>query len=129
MPSTPIPNNFFHNTKSLKFEEKAKDFGFDAPSFSNGAMYADLDNDGDEDLVVNNVNAQCFVYRNNSDKQAEKPHFLKVKLQGEGQNTYAVGAKVDVYRKRNTNSFTDSFSWIQSSAEYVLNFGLGKIPK
>ncbi|MDI9858583.1 VCBS repeat-containing protein [Flectobacillus roseus] len=130
MPSTPIPNNFFHNTKSLKFEEKAKDFGFDAPSFSNGAMYADLDNDGDEDLVVNNVNAQCFVYRNNSDKQAEKPHFLKVKLQGEGQNTYAVGAKVDVFtgKETQTRSLIPSRGF-QSSAEYVLNFGLGKNTK
>ena len=130
MPSRPQVNNFFHNTKTLKFEEKSADFGFETPSFSNGAAYADLDNDGDLDLVVNNVNMPCFVYRNKTEQQETKNHYLKVKLQGEKQNTFAVGAKVDVY----TNNMVLTRSVIpsrgfQSSTEYPLTFGLGALSK
>ncbi len=130
MPSNPIPNNFFHNTKTLRFEEKGKDFGFEKPSFSNGAMYADLDLDGDLDLLVNNVNMPCFVYRNNSEKLQAKPHFLQVKLKGNTPNTFAVGAKVDVFigKEIQTRSVIPSRGF-QSSADYVLTFGLGTTKK
>jgi enediyne biosynthesis protein E4 len=130
MPSVPIPNNFFHNTKTLKFEEKAEEFGLATPSFSNGATYADLDNDGDLDLVVNNVNMDCFVYRNNTDKKAEKNHYFKLKLKGEGKNTFAIGSKADVYAHGmvQTRSVIPSRGF-QSSTEYTLTYGLGTSTK
>ncbi|MDZ7899740.1 MAG: VCBS repeat-containing protein [Arcicella sp.] len=130
MPSTPIPNNFFHNTKTLKFDEKAEEFGLATPSFSNGATYADLDNDGDLDLVVNNVNMECFVYRNNAEKRGEKNHYLKLNLKGEGQNTFAIGSKADIYMNgmMQTRSVIPSRGF-QSSTEYMLTYGLGTSTK
>ena len=68
MPVYPLPNYAFHNQKDLTFDNKAKDWGLGVPSLSNGAAYGDLDNDGDLDLVVNNVNMQAFVYQNHTNE-------------------------------------------------------------
>ncbi|MDZ7613290.1 MAG: FG-GAP-like repeat-containing protein [Flavobacteriaceae bacterium] len=66
MPSNPQVNAVFHNNHDLTFTNVSKEWGMDIPSFSNGAAYGDLDNDGDLDLIVNNVNAKAFVYKNKS---------------------------------------------------------------
>jgi enediyne biosynthesis protein E4 len=130
MPSKPIVNNFFHNAKNNKFTESAQSFGFTQASFSNGAAYGDLDNDGDLDLVVNNVNMPSFVYQNHSEKQEIKNHYVKIKLQGEAKNTFAVGSRVDVYTNNMvlTRSVNPSRGF-QSSTEYPLTFGLGQTAK
>lgn len=130
MPSTPIANNFFHNEGNLQFRERAKEFGFGKASFSNGAAYADLDNDGDLDLVVNNVNEPCFVYKNKSEAVKDKNHYIKLDLKGNGMNTHAVGSKVEIYADGQVFSKQVNPSrGYQSSTEYPLTIGLGKIAK
>lgn len=134
MPSRPIPNCFFSNQHNLHFAEKAAELGLDEPSFSNGAAYGDLDNDGDLDLVVNNVNQPCFVYQNHAEKQAAGNTYLKVRLTGDGANTYAIGAKIEVFvagqsGKQVISRYIAPSRGFQSSTEYTQTIGLGTSPR
>ncbi|WP_051199769.1 VCBS repeat-containing protein [Christiangramia echinicola] len=128
MPSTPIPNYALKNGKDLVFENMAEEWGLDHPGFSNGSAYADLDNDGDLDLIVNNFNMPAFVYRNNSEKTGNS--FIKLKIKGEGKNTMAIGSVLDLYGDgeviRQELIPTRGF---QSSVDYVQTIGLGKKQK
>jgi enediyne biosynthesis protein E4 len=125
MPSTPIPNYAFKNKQNLTFTNEAKNWGLDTPSFSNGAAYGDLDNDGDLDLIVNNVNSPAFVYQNNSEKSKDN-HFIKVKLKGEDQNRFGVGSVVELFSGAEIikQELIPSRGF-QSSMDYVMTFGIG----
>jgi len=127
MPSNPLLNKCFRNTgPSLRFQDVGKDWGFDTPSFSNGAAYGDLDNDGDLDLVINNVNQEAFLYRNRS-RETTDNHYLTLQLKGHALNTFAIGAKVWVSHngKQQTAELFPARGF-QSSVDYKLVFGLGQ---
>ncbi len=128
IPSEALPNYAFKNTGNGVFKDVAKSWGLGTPSFSNGSAYADLDNDGDLDLVVNNVNMEAFIYRNEADKVLKDNHFLKFELQGEGFNPNALGAKITL--KSGDKMFYQEqmpMRGFQSSMDYRPNFGVGHL--
>ncbi|WP_198315850.1 VCBS repeat-containing protein [Chitinophaga tropicalis] len=96
MPSTALNNYIFRNNHNLTFANMQHDWGIDASGISSGAVYADLDNDGDLDLVINKINEEAGIYRNMS-RERDKTSYLAVKLKGQGANTNGIGAKVYVY--------------------------------
>lgn len=126
MPSNPILNNMFHNKGNLRFENKATDWGLDEPSFSNGAVYVDLDKDGDLDLLVNNVNQQAFVYRNTS-REKNQNNYITVQLKGKAPNNFAIGSSIKLYQGNQIISReVIPARGFQSSVDYVQTIGLGK---
>jgi hypothetical protein len=127
MPSNKISNYIFHNINGLQFSDSTLQWGLHDFTLTHGAVYADLDNDGDQDLIVNNMDDPAGIYRNNSD-QLKKNRFLKVKLVGSGQNKFGLGAKVIVYAAdKIMMRELCPYRGFQSSVEPILNFGLGQI--
>ena len=125
LPSTQLSNYIFKNDGNLHYTNVAKAWGVDQRSVSNGSVYADLDNDGDYDLITNNLNYQAFVYRNNQEASANN-HFVKIRLVGEKLNTAGIGAKVSI-RLGETKIFQEAYfgRGYQSSVDPVLTIGMG----
>jgi enediyne biosynthesis protein E4 len=125
IPSVRIPNYAFHNNGDLTFSNYSGKWGLNTPSFSNGAAYGDLDNDGDLDLVVNNVNMDPFIYRNETNNHPGT-NFLELGFRGNGLNTSAIGVNVTLYYNGNI-SYQELMPQrgFQSSMDNRLNFGLG----
>lgn len=124
MPSSNVTNYLFRNNGDLTFKNMVSSWGTNQTSNSHGAAYADLDNDGDLDLVVNNVNQPAFIYQNQSNN---KNNYLKLKLEGEGMNRDGIGAKVTIYNQGKMQ-FQEKMPThgYQSSVTNFLHFGIGK---
>ena len=98
IPEVKIHNYAFHNNGDLSFSNVSAGWGLQTPGFSNGAAYADLDNDGDLDMVINNINDKAFVYQNDlRQREPEHANFLQVKLKGRSPNANGVGAWIELY--------------------------------
>jgi len=122
IPSEPVENYAFRNQGDLTFEDVGKSWGLNLKGFSNGAVYADLDNDGDLDLVTHNVDAPAGLFRN----QQEGNAFLRIKLEGPATNSNGIGAKVILTAENTTQTQHLSLSrGFQSSVEPLLHFGVG----
>ncbi len=129
MTSSNLKNYTFRNQGDLTFENVSTFWGLAQNGNSNGAAYADLDNDGDLDLVINNINSPAFVYENLA-VQKGKGNFLKIKLKGEGLNTIGQGALVKVFSAGNMQVQEQNiYRGFQSSVSPVLVFGLGQSEK
>jgi len=128
IPSNKVPNYAFRNNGDLTFTNEANEWGLGTPSHSNGSAYGDLDNDGDVDLVVSNVNMPVALYENQSQTFYPERKFLTIVLKGEGQNTAAVGSKVTL--KAEGQVYYQELSPMRgfmSSVDYRLHFGLGAL--
>lgn len=124
VPSSNVKNYIFKNEGNYTFKNKGIDWGIDIPSNSNGAAYSDLDNDGDLDLIVNNINRAPFIYQNQSDSLT---NYLKVKLKGSGKNTDGLGALVTIFNKGKQQCIEQMPSkGYLSSVSQNIHFGLGK---
>lgn len=129
MPSSDVVNYIFQNKGGSTFQNKNKDWGIHQHSNSNGALYADLDNDGDLDLVVNNINQPAFIYRNDASKPGGN-NFLQVRLIGETGNTQGIGAKLKAYHQGNVQTLEQNPArGYLSNVSFTLHFGLEKAEK
>ena len=127
IPKTPVINKAFKNMGNLRFTDAGNAWGITQPSFSNGAAYGDLDNDGDLDLVINNINQPAFIYKNKA-REVSGNKYICVLLKGSAENTFAIGSKITVYAGKQifTREVIPSRGF-QSSVDYKQVIGLGKL--
>lgn len=125
-PEIKIPNKLYRNTGNLSFSDIAPQISNDKSTFSNGAIYADLDNDGDLDIVVNNIDEAAMVYRNTSNDKKEKT-FAEIRLKGPEKNTQAIGAKLVLFANGGIRTYEKNpVRGFQSSMEIPMHIGLDK---
>ena len=126
MPDGKVHNYFFKGNPNLQFDDKSMSWGFEKANIANGATYADLDNDGDLEIITNNINEEATIYKNQNSEKLQN-NFCKLKLKGEAKNTFGIGAKVIL--KGNGIEQTQQLMptrGFMSAVEPILTFGMGK---
>jgi hypothetical protein len=129
IPSVKIHNYAFRNKGGVQFNDVSQDWGLGIPSFSNGAVYADLNNDGAMDLVVNNINDEALIYKNTAtDNKENNRHYINVAFKGPGQNPGGIGAFVDIYYQHGLHQVYENnpYRGYLSTILPITHFGLGK---
>jgi enediyne biosynthesis protein E4 len=128
IPQVKVPKFMFHNRGDLRFDKVSKDWGTDRPAFSNGAAYGDLDNDGDLDLVVNNINDPAFIFKNTLNDGKTKPNFLRIRVKGPKTNPDAFGVEITAFfgGKVQKSTLLSARGYL-SASENVFHLGLGDV--
>ncbi|MBA4852241.1 VCBS repeat-containing protein [Emticicia sp. BO119] len=132
VPVIKLKNYAYHNKGNFQFDDVTDKWGITDLTTSNGAAYADLDNDGDLDYIVNNINDSASVYRNNSIQlKPQESNYLRIQLQGTGNNMMGIGAWLEIQYGNGQKQVYEHtpFRGYLSSVEPVAHFGLGKIQK
>ncbi len=132
IPEVKLHNYVFRNNANLSFTDKSYAWGITKPTFSNGAVYADLDRDGDLDVITNNIKDEATIYRNNAREiNRESSHFLQVSLKGDQQNIAGLGAWVEIYYDLGKKQVWENnpYRGYISTIEDMAHFGLGKVKK
>ena len=131
IPQVKLHNYAFHNNGNITFSNATDNWGLTTPSFSNGAAYADLDNDGDMDMIVNNINDEAFVYENTlMNAKDTNQHYLSLKIKGDSLNRNGLGAFVEIYYNGKQQVYEQSpYRGYLSSIDIRPHFGLGSVSK
>jgi len=125
MPSEKVDNYVYKNNGGINFTDVTKDWGINHEGYTNGATYADLDNDGDLEIIINNIDAPALLYRNNT-VEKNKGNFLRLKLKGPKNNTHGLGSKITITGTNgiqyHEHTLTRGF---QSAVDPIIHFGVG----
>jgi len=125
VPIAKVPNYIYRNERNLNFSKQTYNWGFDMPSCSHGASYADFDNDGDLDLVISNMNMEAALYRNTANDRGLN-NYITIQLEGNDLNKDAIGAHIVVKSEGNVQSYDNTpYRGYMSCSQRIAHFGLG----
>ncbi|MDB5232596.1 MAG: RNA-binding protein, partial [Chitinophagaceae bacterium] len=130
IPEVKLHNYAFKNNGDITFSDVSSQWGLSQPSFSNGSVFADLDGDGDLDVIINNINDSASIYRNDTRQiNKDSSNFLRIQCIGEKLNRNGIGARVEIYYDHEKKQLWENepFSGYLSTISYDAHFGLGKI--